>query len=76
MHAVTSLRSKKSGGPWRVPMQLAPDLIFENYDDSEFGYLRIVANNEVLQVRRLDLISWSDAPRTLSLQSFQVAVQC
>jgi hypothetical protein len=49
-HAITSLRSKKSGGPLRVPMQLAADLIFENYDDSEFGYLRIVANNDTLRM--------------------------
>jgi hypothetical protein len=49
-HAVTSLRSKKSGGPLRVPMQLAPELIFENYDDSEFGYLRIVSNNDTLRI--------------------------
>ena len=31
-------------------MQLAADLIFENYDDSEFGYLRIVANNDTLRM--------------------------
>jgi len=49
-HAVTSLRSKKSGGPLRVPMPLAPDLIFENYDDSEFGYLRIVADKDTLRM--------------------------
>jgi hypothetical protein len=31
-------------------MRLAPDLIFENYDDSEFGYLRIVANHDTLRI--------------------------
>ena len=55
-HAITSLRNKKSGGPLRVPMQLAADLIFENYDDGEFGYLRIVANNDTL---RMEFHHWT-----------------
>jgi hypothetical protein len=40
---------------------------------STLDYLRKVADREVLQVWRFDLISWADAPRPIDFRTVQVA---
>ena len=41
--------SKVSGTP-RVPMTINAGLLFENYDDTDYGYLRIVADAKQLRI--------------------------
>jgi hypothetical protein len=52
-HGLTRIRSKNAG-PIRTPLTLSEGLIFENYDDSNYGYLRVVADNEKLLVEYHD----------------------
>jgi len=48
-HNVASL-TKKNNLPLRTPNQVSNDLIFENYDDKNYGYLRITINKETLRI--------------------------
>jgi hypothetical protein len=52
-HGLTSIRSK-SAGPLRTPLDLGDGLTFENYDDSNYGYLRVVADTQKLLVEYHD----------------------
>ena len=38
----------------RTPNQVSNDLIFENYDDKNYGYLRITINKETLRIEYHD----------------------
>jgi hypothetical protein len=70
-HNVIALKSTKST-PLRAPSQVTKDLIFENYDDTNYGYLRIVCNNKQLRIEYHDADpnqkSYSDAV-TIDLKS-------
>jgi hypothetical protein len=55
-HATARLRRKQDGGVMRVPVEL-PDLarggehvVFENYDDQDYGYLRILVDAQQLRI--------------------------
>jgi 3',5'-cyclic AMP phosphodiesterase CpdA len=48
-HALSAMR-KVGGLPLRTPLQVTPSLILENYDDQDYGYLRIVADAKQLRV--------------------------
>jgi hypothetical protein len=55
-HALVRLVRKKDGGVIRTPVEL-PDLsksgdtvVFENYDDTGYGYLRIIVTKEQLRI--------------------------
>jgi hypothetical protein len=55
-HATSRLRRKQDGGVLRVPAEL-PELaqgrdtvIFENYDDQNYGYLRILVDQRQLRI--------------------------
>jgi hypothetical protein len=53
-HGLTALRSGKNAGPIRTPVTLTDGLIFENYDDKNYGYLRIVADKKTLVIEYHD----------------------
>ncbi len=45
--------TRKATGPLRVPMEIEPAsdrVVLENYDDQDYGYLRIVATAEQLRI--------------------------
>lgn len=48
-HAVNKLQSGTSGGGIRTPVTLSPGVTLENYDDTDYGYLRITVNSETLR---------------------------
>jgi Calcineurin-like phosphoesterase len=52
-HNVTPL-AKKGSGPLRTPNKVNDELIFENYDDSNYGYLRIICDSETIRVEYHD----------------------
>jgi hypothetical protein len=52
-HNVTPM-SKKAAGPLRTPNQVNPDLIFENYDDKNYGYLRVIVDKANLRIEYHD----------------------
>lgn len=39
-----------NGNPLRTPLTVSPGMIFENYDDQDYGYLRIVADAKQLRI--------------------------
>ena len=47
-HALTKLGSKDS--PVRAPKQINDNVVFENYDDSNYGYLRIICNSTTVRI--------------------------
>jgi len=55
-HALSRLRQKKDGGAFRVPTELPQltrgreTIIFENYDDQQYGYLRILVTERQLRI--------------------------
>jgi hypothetical protein len=48
-HAVDKLQSG-SNGAIRTPISVSSTLTFENYDDTDFGYLRIIVTAETLRI--------------------------
>jgi len=52
-HNVTRL-SKKGGSPLRTPNQVNEGLIFENYDDRNYGYLRVICDTKTLRIEYHD----------------------
>ena len=52
-HNVTRL-TKKGSTPLRTPNQINDQLIFENYDDTNFGYLRITCDLKKLRIEYHD----------------------
>jgi hypothetical protein len=48
-HGLSAIKST-SAGPVRTPLQVAPDLIFENYDFQDYGYLRIVVDAKQMRI--------------------------
>lgn len=52
-HNVTPL-TKKGGTPLRTPNKVNNELIFENYDDKNYGYLRITCDAETLRIEYHD----------------------
>jgi hypothetical protein len=54
-HGLTKLRGKKGSGAFRTPMQLpvaakADKVTLENYDDEDYGYLRVIVTATQLRV--------------------------
>ena len=49
-HAVTKLQTSGNGNALRTPMKVNPTLTLENYDDTNYGYLRIVVDTENLRI--------------------------
>jgi Calcineurin-like phosphoesterase len=55
-HATARLRQKQDGGVLRAPVELPQlaqgrdTIIFENYDDQNYGYLRILVDKEQLRI--------------------------
>jgi Calcineurin-like phosphoesterase/Iron/zinc purple acid phosphatase-like protein C len=49
-YAISSLQKDPSGNPIRTPYPVATDLTLESYDDTDFGYLRIVVNAQTLTI--------------------------
>jgi Calcineurin-like phosphoesterase/Iron/zinc purple acid phosphatase-like protein C len=43
-----------AGSPPRTPLNVNADLIFENYDDTDYGYLRIVVNATQMRIELHD----------------------
>jgi hypothetical protein len=48
-HAVNKLQSG-SNGAIRTPISVSSTLTFENYDDTDFGYLRIIVTAETMRI--------------------------
>jgi len=55
-HATSRLREKQGGGVLRVPVELPglgqgrDTVVFENYDDQNYGYLRILVDQRQLRI--------------------------
>jgi hypothetical protein len=49
-HDVTKLQTSGNGNALRTPMKVNPNLTLENYDDMNYGYLRIVADTVNLRI--------------------------
>jgi len=49
-HAVTKLQTSGNGNALRTPMKVNPTLTLENYDDINYGYLRIVVDSVNLRI--------------------------
>ena len=49
-HAATSLQSSGNGGAIRTPVAVSSTLTFENYDDKDYGYLRVTVDATNLRV--------------------------
>jgi hypothetical protein len=52
-HNVTRL-AKKGSGPLRTPNKVNDELTFENYDDKNYGYLRIICDDKTLRIEYHD----------------------
>ncbi|HEY0757773.1 MAG TPA: metallophosphoesterase [Acidisarcina sp.] len=49
-HAVNPIQQNINGTPLRTPLPVSSTLTFENYDDADFGYLRIVVDSQTLRI--------------------------
>jgi hypothetical protein len=49
-HGLAAIQSSESYGPIRVPLQINNDLIFENYNDRDYGYLRIIVDAKQMRI--------------------------
>jgi Calcineurin-like phosphoesterase len=49
-YALASLQTDSSGNPIRTPYPVDTDLTLESYDDTDFGYLRVVVNAQTLTI--------------------------
>jgi hypothetical protein len=49
-HNVVKLQTSGTGNALRTPMKVNPTLTLENYDDSNYGYLRIVVDTVNLRI--------------------------
>jgi Calcineurin-like phosphoesterase len=49
-HNVVKLQTSGTGNALRTPMKVNPTLTLENYDDSHYGYLRIVVDTVNLRI--------------------------
>ncbi|GAC1420249.1 MAG: hypothetical protein NVS9B7_09800 [Flavisolibacter sp.] len=52
-HNIASLNNKNNS-PLRTPNKLSNDLLFENYDDKNYGYLRIICDAKTLRIEYHD----------------------
>lgn len=70
-HGLTQLRTNNNA-PMRTPIKISDSLLFENYDDKNYGYLRIICDNNNLSIEyhdaNPDQKSYSDAV-TVDLKS-------
>jgi len=49
-HNVTKMQTSGDGNALRTPMKVNPTLTLENYDDTTYGYLRIVVDTGNLRI--------------------------
>jgi hypothetical protein len=49
-HNVTKMQTSGDGNALRTPMKVNPTLTLENYDDTNYGYLRIVVDTGNLRI--------------------------
>jgi hypothetical protein len=49
-HNVVKLQTSGNGNALRTPMKVNPTLTLENYDDTNYGYLRIVVDSDNLRI--------------------------
>jgi hypothetical protein len=49
-HAIATLQTDSSGNPIRTPYPVDTDITLESYDDTGFGYLRIVVDAQTLRI--------------------------
>ena len=49
-HAVDALQTSSKGTPLRTPLPVNSTLTFENYDDTDYGYLRVIVNASTLRI--------------------------
>jgi len=49
-HAIATLQTDSSGNPIRTPYPIDTDITLESYDDTDFGYLRIVVDVQMLRI--------------------------
>ena len=49
-HNVTKMQTSGNGNALRTPMKVNPTLTLENYDDTNYGYLRIVVDTGNLRI--------------------------
>ncbi|QNI31273.1 metallophosphoesterase [Alloacidobacterium dinghuense] len=49
-HGVTSLQSDSSGNPIRTPYPIDSELTLNSYDDTDYGYLRIVVDATTMRI--------------------------
>jgi Calcineurin-like phosphoesterase len=54
-HGLTKMRAAHRG-PIRTPVALTKDVVLSNYDDQNYGYLRVVANASQIRVEFHDAI--------------------
>ena len=52
-HGVSAIRTKNNA-PIRTPAKVSDTLLFENYDDKDYGYLRIVCDAQTLRIEYHD----------------------
>jgi hypothetical protein len=69
-HGLTRLRAPHKGAI-RTPVTLTKDVVLNNYDDQNYGYLRVIANDTQIRVEFHDLIPG----QTFKSPSDQVAVE-
>lgn len=58
-HGLSRLKGSTTA-PIRTPLSIAPDLLFENYDDQDYGYLRIVVDAKQLRIEFHDATAGQD----------------
>lgn len=49
-HAITAIQGSSKGTALRTPVAVTSTLTFENYDDGDYGYLRVVVTAETLRI--------------------------
>jgi hypothetical protein len=63
-HGLSAIKST-TAGPLRTPVKISDELLFENYDDKNYGYLRIIVDAHQIRIEYHDANpaqkSYSDA---------------
>jgi Calcineurin-like phosphoesterase/Iron/zinc purple acid phosphatase-like protein C len=49
-HALAAMQKDTNGNPIRTPYQIDSELTLNSYDDTDYGYLRIVVNAETMRI--------------------------
>jgi hypothetical protein len=71
-HGLSKMKGS-STGPLRTPVQITKDVLLENFDDQDFGYLRLVIDSQQMRIEFHDATPGQQAKSPIDVVTVDLA---